>query len=68
MTAKDELDVANAAEPAERLRRFESQCGPRGSCRHEPLERDPGQWTFCLDCLTVYDDYGKATSPIPEIQ
>jgi hypothetical protein len=27
-----------------------------GSSRH----RDRGRWTFCPDCLTVYDDFGKA--------
>lgn len=45
VTAKDALDAANDAEPGERLRRFESRCGPRGSCRHEPCERDAGWWT-----------------------
>ena len=56
MTAKEALDAANAAEPGERLRRYESRCGPRESCRREPLERDPGQWTW--DCLTVRGDSG----------
>ena len=32
----------------------------------EPLELDPGRWTFCPDCLTVYDDYGKAVNEIME--
>jgi hypothetical protein len=52
MTAKDALDAANDAALGERLRRFESRCGPRGSCRREPCERDAGRWSFCPDCLT----------------
>ena len=46
MTAKEALDVANDTPPGERLRRFGSRCGPRGSCRREPCERDAGRWTF----------------------
>jgi hypothetical protein len=34
----------------------------RGSCRREPCERDAGRWSFCADCLTVFDDYGKAVN------
>ncbi len=41
MTAKDALDAANDAEPGERLRRYESRCGQRGSCRREPLDASP---------------------------
>jgi len=64
MIAKEALDAANDAEPGERFRRYESRCGPRGSCRREPLANDPGRWTWCPDCLTVYDDYGKAVNEI----
>jgi len=46
MTAAEALDAANDAEPGQRLRRFESRCGPRGSCRREPCERDAGRWSF----------------------
>jgi hypothetical protein len=67
MTAAEALDAANDAGPGERLRRFESRCGPRGSCRYEPCERDAGRWSFCPECLTIYDDYGKAVNPIPEL-
>ena len=35
MTAKDALDVANAAETGERLRTHETICGPRA-----------GRWTW----------------------
>ena len=66
MTAKEALDAANDAEPGERLRRFESRCGPRGSCRREPCERDAGRWSFCPDCLTVFDDYDKPVNVIRE--
>ena len=59
MTAKDALDAANNAEPSQRLRRYETVCGPRGACRREPLVNDSGRWTWCPDCLTVYDDYAK---------
>jgi hypothetical protein len=68
MTAAQVLDAANDAEPGERLRRFESRCGPRGACLREPLENDPGRWTFCPDCLTVYDDYGKAVNQLTEFR
>jgi hypothetical protein len=66
MTAKEALDAVNEAEPGERLRRYETTCGPRGACRREPLTNDAGRWTFCPDCLAVYDDYGKAVIAIPE--
>ena len=67
MTASDALDAANDAEPGERLRRYETICGgPRGGCRREALANDAGRWTWCPDCLTVYDDYGKAVSRIRE--
>src|SRR5437773_4496386 len=56
MIAREALDAANA-EPGERLRRHETVCGPRGTCRRGPLANDPGRWTCCPDCLTVYDHY-----------
>lgn len=68
MTAKEALDAANAAEPGERLRRYETICGPRGSCQRERLIAPSGRWTFCQDSLTVYDDYGKAVNQIREFQ
>jgi hypothetical protein len=68
MTAAAALEAADDTEPGERLRRYESKCAPRGSCRREPCERDPGRWTWCPDCLTLYDDYGKVVNGIPEIQ
>lgn len=64
MTAREALDAANAAMHGERLRRYETICGPRGCCRREPCERDSGRWSVCPDCLTVYDDYGKAINQI----
>ena len=66
MTARDALEQATAAQPGERLHRFETICGPRGECEREPLTADPGRWTWCAACLTVYDDYGTAVNPIPE--
>jgi hypothetical protein len=68
MTAKEALDAANDAEPGDRLRRYESRCAPRGHCRSEPLESDPGRWTWCPDCLTIHDDYGKVVNIIPELR
>jgi hypothetical protein len=68
MTAHDALELANVAAPGDRLRAFETICGPRGSCLHEPCERDAGRWSFCPDCLTVFDDYGNAVNPIPEFR
>jgi hypothetical protein len=67
MTAKEALDTANDAALGERLRRYETSCAPRGSYRREPLSNDPGRWTWCPDCLTVYDDYAKAVNQIPEL-
>lgn len=66
MTARGALEAANDAETGARLRRYEAICGPRGGCRREPLMNDPGRWTLCPDCLTLYDDYGKAVNPRPE--
>jgi hypothetical protein len=67
MTASHALDAANDAEPGEWLRRYETICGPRVACRPEPLANDAGRWTWCPDCLTLYDDYGKAVNEIFEL-
>jgi hypothetical protein len=40
MTAKNALAAATDVDPGERLRRYETTCGPRGSCRREPLDND----------------------------
>jgi transposase len=37
VTAQEALDAAKNVGPGERLRRFESRCGPGESCRREPL-------------------------------
>jgi hypothetical protein len=66
LTARDALEQALAAQPSDRLHRFETICGPRGVCRREPLTNDPGRWTWCPDCRTVFDDYGTPVNPIPE--
>ena len=68
MTAKQALDTANATKPGERLHRYETICAQRGSCEPEHLENDRGRWTWCPDCLTLYDDYGKAVNRVPEMQ
>jgi hypothetical protein len=68
MTAGEALDAACDAELGERLHRYETVCGPRGMCRREPLTHDAGRWTWCQDCLTLYDDYGKAVNRILEFQ
>ena len=64
MTAKDVLGAANRVGIRERAVRFERVCSPRGTCRQEPLANDPGRWTWCADCLTLYDDYGQAVNRI----
>ena len=66
MTARDALEQATAAQPGERLHQFETICDPRGGCQQKPLTDDPGRWTWCAACLTVYDHYGIAVNPIPE--
>jgi hypothetical protein len=68
MIAREVLEAARVATPVERLRRYESICRSRGACRQEPLENDPGHWTWCPDCLTIYDDYGKAVNQISEFR
>lgn len=65
-TARHALGQATAMRLGERLRCFEITCRPRGGCHREPLAADPGRWTWCADCLTVYDDYGAPVNPIPE--
>jgi hypothetical protein len=64
VTAQQALNTALNTDPGERRRRHETMCGSRGSCRPETLENDPGRWTFCPDCLTLYDDLGKTVNPI----
>jgi hypothetical protein len=46
VTAQQALNTALKTDPGERRRRQETMCGLRGSCRPEPLENDPGRWTF----------------------
>ena len=66
MTAKDALAQAVAAPRGERLHLFGTICGPRGACRREMLTDDPGRWSWCPDCLTLFDDYGSPVNPITE--
>jgi hypothetical protein len=68
MTAREALDAASYAPTGERFLRYELRCEPRGQCRHEPLENDRGRWTFCPDCLTVYDDFGVAVNPVQKFR
>lgn len=65
MNARKALDTAREAMGA-RLHRFQDFCGPRGFCQRESLENDPGRWTWCPDCLTVYDDFGTPVNEIEE--
>jgi hypothetical protein len=32
------------------------------------VTNDPGRWTWCPDCLTRHDDYGKPVNPIAELR
>lgn len=66
MTARDALAQAVAAPSGERLHLFETVCVPRGACQRERLNNDPGRWTWCPDCLTLFDDYGSPVNPMPE--
>jgi hypothetical protein len=67
VTAKEAIDAATAIDPKKRLYGYEITCVPRGGCRYEPLANEPQgmRWTWCPDCLTVYDDYQKAVNPLP---
>jgi hypothetical protein len=62
------LDAAHDVEPGERFRRYQTVCVPRGACQRELLTNDSGRWTWCADCLTVYDDYGRAVNRIPDLE
>ena len=66
MTAREAIEQATAAQSGERLRRFETICGPRGGCERETLTADAGRWTWCAACLTIYDDCGTPVNSIPE--
>jgi hypothetical protein len=66
MTAGEALKAAGEIQPSERLHRYETICGPRGGCDQQPLTDDPGRWSWWPDCLTGYDDYGKAVNQISE--
>jgi hypothetical protein len=63
MTAGEAIEAAKNATPGERWLGYEAHCAERG-CRREPLANDSGRWTWCPDCLTVFDDYGKAVNPV----
>jgi hypothetical protein len=65
MTAEQALDTATADKPGERLHSYETMCAQRGSCRREPLDNDPGRRSWCPDCLTRHDDYGKVVNRLP---
>src|SRR5206468_4333193 len=57
------LDAATGSPLGEKLRRYEAICGPRRSCRCKRSKEIRAEWRFCLDCLTVYDDYLKTSEP-----
>jgi hypothetical protein len=60
------LDAADHAKPGARHHRLKTVCDSMGGCRRDSLKNDVGRWTWCPDCLTVYDDYQKVVNPIPE--
>ena len=66
MTEKEAVDIAFAASRRERQSRFDRICRLRGFCQTEPLEKDVGGWTWCPDCLTLFDDYEKPLNRLPE--
>jgi hypothetical protein len=68
MTASEALDRARRTEAGDRLHQYETICAARGGCRREPLANDSGRWSWCPDCLTVYDDYGRTVNQIRELQ
>ncbi len=66
MTAREALEQTTAAQPGERLSGSKRCAGRGGWCERAALTHDPGRWTWCAACLTVYDDYGTPVNPIPE--
>jgi hypothetical protein len=67
MTAREALPAATNVGRDERFRRHEAICWPLRCCEREPLANDAGRWTWCPDCLTVYDDYGKPVNGIQNV-
>jgi hypothetical protein len=66
MTAKEAMDLANATGAGERLRRRAARCRFRRACQREPLHEDELGWTWCPDCLTLFDTYGKPVNDVGE--
>ena len=68
MTARDALNAAKDLGLQERTIRFKKRCAPPDACRREPLADDAGRWSWCPDCLTLYDDYGKPVNGIQSLR
>jgi hypothetical protein len=70
VTAKEVLDAAKAIDPRQRIHGYWTVCTSRGGCRYEPLanESEGMRWTWCPDCLTLFDDYRKAVNPITRVR
>jgi hypothetical protein len=70
LPAKDALDAAKSIEPSKRLYGYETVCVLRGGCRFESSANEPAgmRWTWCPDCLTLYDDYRNPVNPMPVIR
>ena len=64
MTADAALRRATELGKGVRLETYQTVCRSRGRCSRELLESESGRWTWCPDCLTVYDDYGVPLNPV----
>ena len=64
MTADDALRRATEVGRSARLETYQALCVSRGRCIRELLESESGRWTWCPDCLTVYDDCGVPLNPV----
>jgi hypothetical protein len=64
MTAREALTRATEVDEGGRLHVYQTVCRRHGGCQREPLEQDAGRWTWCPDCLTLFDDYGVPVNPL----
>jgi hypothetical protein len=67
MTTSEVLARADEAGIVKRRRNHARICCAKGGCRKEVLANEPLRWTWCADCLTVYDVYDRALNPVSKI-
>jgi hypothetical protein len=66
MTPKDAFTASQSVDPRERQWRYQQTCQHRGFC-YEQLLDGPCRFSWCPDCLTLYDDNGRIINQIPSL-